>query len=1146
MFDIDNTRIIRRNRIIDFVLPDHTKVARAFNNGQVVDYVIFNDSESDISIVNFLHSVKDKILSIFVYELDLKKAFKCNFSLSVHFINVIDVTMRFAYKTRNASLLQVEDSNDFIEDQFQALLSDVENRQLNKSGWSLNGIEFLEVRISRHLYLPGRRHIKLPKWISDKKALYSIKNNDDHCFRYAIVAIYLRKNGMKKINMKQIKLNIHNFNFKINSPPTKRDMAKFCTLNSASINVFGVEGKHFYPIILAKDIKSNHYNLLYYENGNYAHYFPILSLSRLVGSQINKSEAKKYFCLRCLLHFPSKERLAIHIKFCGDEHLAKIKLPAEKSFYKFDRFDAVNKTKIIITMDTESYLRPVYTCAPNPNSSFTNNIQKHELAAFAMYLYCEVDNDMTKNIPRGYYGEISKNSEELEDKMIKYFDKVARTSARFFTSDFPIHMSIEDEQNFREATKCFICYKPFTAEDPKIREHDHDLEFNNYRGSSHRSCNLLVRRKKFIPIWAHAMGAYDSHYLIRMFASRNFKIKLIPHNIERYISFSVWFSGIELRFNDSFLIFHDKLETVLSSLPHDKFIETKKSFVKESHDLIMAKLPFPYSYLSGPDSLDCTEYPDKKYFTNDLNGEEISNEQYEKGKKIWNVFKCKNFADFTSIYCMSDTIMLNDALLYFRKILYDSFGVELMAFYTLPQASISCMLKLSGVQIQVFDESMQVEYEMTQRALFGGLVNCNVRYTEASENKHISYIDANGLYAFISAEYKAALSDYTLVDPKSKDWAIAATSGEFGYLIECDFFFPDCLQDDLNCLVPAYERKCISGSNIPRLVSDFSPKKNSVITLQHYQLLLRLGVQITNISLVLRFKQDLYMSKFMQILNGWRKNSLNSFTSGLYKSIQNFCIGKLNENLVNRQNIEICTDPKRLDKLIRKGTFKNRHIYEYENFSMTLVEMAKSVVLMNRPIIVCAVIWNLSKVHMYDMWYFKMRPVFGLSQKLIFQDTDSFCFSYECDDCVLPFQKLEQYMDFSNLSPSHPLYNPKNKKVLGKFKFETGDSTIQAVVCVKSKVYSLLFDDSSCLNKLKGVQRNYVKRQLSFDDYKNCVLNNETKFAIYNSIGSKQHNIHTFQQCKLALQNSDGKRHILSDGINTKAHFHHSLKETCI
>jgi len=149
-------------------------------------------------------------------------------------------------------------------------------------------------------------------------------------------------------------------------------------------------------------------------------------------------------------------------------------------------------------------------------------------------------------------------------------------------------------------------------------------------------------------------------------------------------------------------------------------------------------------------------------------------------------------------------------------------------------------------------------------------------------------------------------------------------------------------------------------------------------------------------------------------------------------------------------------------------------------------------------------------------------------------DTDSIGFTFKSKNPDLIFKKLAHHFDFSNLPVDHVLYSIENKGVLGKFKLETGGKKVLALCCVKSKVYSLLFEDS-CVKKLKGVQRDYVLNKLTFDDYVNCVKNGEKRFALYKTIISREHELFTVQQCKLALECTDHKRFMLPDRINTLA-----------
>jgi hypothetical protein len=1138
--DIDNSGLVRRHVVTNFSLPDGTEVAKAYSNNLYIDYVLYNNDENEVSIANFLEVIKHKIVSIFSHELNVKKFVKCNMFLSILYVNIIDVTMRFAYKSRNSILYALEDSEMFLQDHFQQLLQDVENRELKQSGWSLLAIQHLEVRISKYKPIPGRSFVPLPRWIKLKRAVLSIKNDDDFCFKYAILAIHLKSIG-QKATFPNFRKYENAYNFNINFPPFKKDVLKFCSLNKVSLHLFGLEEKNFYPMIISKKTENSHFNILYYETHGKAHYYPIYSLSRLLGSQINKHGKTKFFCLRCLLSFDSQFRLDVHTEMCGNEILTKVVLPENEQFFKFDRFDAIQQNYIIMTLDFEAFLIPIDTCQPREHQASTTFTHKHELASFGAYLKCTLKSKDTSKVPKGYYGKISKNSQTVENELVEYLYRVARGCAPFFACDYPLHMSEEQEANFQASTACYICYKPFTDDSNyRVRDHCHFISKNNYRGSAHTLCNIKARKNKFIPCYVHCLGQYDAHFLVKIFTERKIKIRIIPHTIEKYISFTIILNGVMIKFLDSFLLFHTKLETVLESLPKEYFHETKKNFPTNSHELIMGKLPYPYSFLTNRDNLDFESYPDKIHFTNDLTGEPITEELYARGQDIWNLFDCKSFAEFTAIYQMTDSILLADGILYLRQIIFEKFGVELTCFLSLAQVAVTCMLKLSKTQIQVFDQSMQDAYDLVSRGCYGGLVTCNKRFVEATETRHLNVADFNSLYLFCLDNFKMPISGYKFVDKNLKDWSIASTNGNFNYVLEIDLYYPTSIHDKLNDLVPTCERKVPPGARTARLVSDFSPKSNYVVFLPHYQLLLRLGVQITKIHQVLQYKQDFYMMDYIRIIAQWRKDATNCFQSSLFKNLGNFIPGKMAEKQLGRKSIEIVLNEKRLEKLVRKGNFHDRQIFNFPNFDMVLVEMTKPVVTLDRPLIISAVVWSMSKVHLYSYWYFTLKPKFGPSLSLIACDTDNYIYCYDTNDYVADLFSLREHFDFSNLDPSSVLYNTDNKRVLGKLKLESSGKRVLAACCLKSKVYSLLFEDSS-VNKLKGIQKHYAKNVLTFEDYKSCVLSKTVRFARYKSIISKEHNIYTVTQSKLALECTDYKRHILPDGINTLAHHHYRI-----
>ena len=85
---------------------------------------------------------------------------------------------------------------------------------------------------------------------------------------------------------------------------------------------------------------------------------------------------------------------------------------------------------------------------------------------------------------------------------------------------------------------------------------------------------------------------------------------------------------------------------------------------------------------------------------------------------------------------------------------------------------------------------------------------------------------------------------------------------------------------------------------------------------------------------------------------------------------------------------------------------------------------------------------------------------------------------YERDACYI----------FANIE-YHRLYSTKKKqKVLGKMKDECAGVPIAEVVCLRSKMYSVLKANEKIIKKAKGVKSNVVKKQISHENYKETLF----------------------------------------------------------
>ena len=108
-------------------------------------------------------------------------------------------------------------------------------------------------------------------------------------------------------------------------------------------------------------------------------------------------------------------------------------------------------------------------------------------------------------------------------------------------------------------------------------------------------------------------------------------------------------------------------------------------------------------------------------------------------------------------------------------------------------------------------------------------------------------------------------------------------------------------------------------------------------------------------------------------------------------------------------------------------------------------------------------ILELSKLHMHETYYDKLKPYFGLENlQLHYIETDGLILSIKTQNNIKDLKNLEDFFDFSNLDENHELYGNKNKKLIGKFKIETPKNIwIDEFVCLISKTYSFKCKDNT-------------------------------------------------------------------------------------
>ena len=98
-----------------------------------------------------------------------------------------------------------------------------------------------------------------------------------------------------------------------------------------------------------------------------------------------------------------------------------------------------------------------------------------------------------------------------------------------------------------------------------------------------------------------------------------------------------------------------------------------------------------------------------------------------------------------------------------------------------------------------------------------------------------------------------------------------------------------------------------------------------------------------------------------------------------------------------------------------------------------------------------------------------------------------------------PSKSMKKHYDISEYSKESRLYDVGKKKVTGKFKDESPDEVKESFVGIRSKCYTFK-TKNNVVKKAKGVNKVVVKKNVSFDDYKNCVQNDQPKNVKINAI----------------------------------------------
>lgn len=1071
----------------------------------------------------------------------------------------------FTFRSRTQPIIDEEDIIDIYRDAIQEIKEGIETFNNSGSGWTISKIEGLDVQLVDYTPLSGESYMELPKFIADKKAVINIKNTDDKCFMWAVTRALNMESGHNERVTIKLKEAVENYDWTdLPFPTSIRDISIFEKKNKGiAINVLSCDYNDsrngvVYPLRVSKVKDGEDVNLLLISNldkeKSNSHYCVINSLNRLLDSQVSNNKEKKYFCLRCLLNFPSEDKLKDHKEYCDKNGVVRITLPDDGAKLRFSHANRSQRLPFVIYADFESTIEPMDTCQPNPKESYTMKIQKHTPNSFAYYVKCSFDDSKSEMV-----SFVAENKET--DVASEFINSINNKVKEIYSKNsFPKTPKYVSKAIIEAEEYCASCgsSKFMDDNDPKLEKVGMYCHYTGkYLGAKHKKCKPNIQ--KIYPIYFHNLSGYDAHLFITKF--KDCKVSCIPSNEEKYISFStsltldtytpkkggkpVNING-EIRYLDSYRFMPSSLDSLAKNLEKSQCYNLAKYYKKEKLDLMLIKGVYPYEYMDNLDKMNDTQLPPIKAFHSKLSGETKSLAEYNHAQLVWNKFNCKTFRDYHEIYNISDVLLLADVFENFRDVCMKNYGLDPGHYYTSPGLSWDACLKLTNINLDLLTDYEMVL--MVKNGIRGGISMISNRlgiannkymenYDPNKESKYIQYLDANNLYGWAMSNPLPTSKFEWMSEQDIKYWE------DIPCILEVDIEYPQELHDLHNDYPMAPENIKTDGSNVNKLTPNLQNKYKYVIHHVALKQCIELGLKITQVHRGIKFIESPWLKEYITLNTNLRTKATNNFEKDFFKLMNNSVFGKTMENIEKRVDIKMVTDHKKLINYTSQPNYDRCTIFS-EDF--IAVHMKRTRLHYDKPIYLGMSILDLSKTLMYDFHYNYMKKKYGTNAKLLFTDTDSLAYEIKTDDVYLDFKDdIQARFDTSDFKEDHPAIklgfkNGINKKVIGMFKDEAGGRQIDEFVGLRAKLYSYTIGEYNS-KKCKGVKRAVVENTITHEDYKKCLLEGKNAIRAMNVLRSHRHEMYGEEINKLALSSNDTKRYILEDKISTLAWGHYKI-----
>lgn len=973
----------------------------------------------------------------------------------------------------------------------------------------------------------GGSFIELPYYIKKSQSIINIKNNDNKCFLWSILAhlypscsnpnrVSKYKKYEKTLETRRIKWPISFDQFDMFSQDNSINFCIYEIIVSDDEKETNKKSRLVQIYNQTDDFIKNEptINLLLYKG----HFMYIKNLSGLVKCLL-QTKRSVYVCYNCgesyYYTINAYEKHLLNCPYLDSELIYKLDESNEKIYFK-NNYKS-HRVPNCVYADFESILEPIDNTLDDSKDikvdANSKKLTRHIPCAVGIAFW---DNEILQET---YH--LAKTGQECIDLFLDTLENIGKKMAHRFNYykglELKKMVGCAEKQGEKDNV-CCICKKTgakFITEST--------INSSMVVGVCHEFCRMsYFKQIKSIPVLFHNLKNYDAHLFIDSLAKRFKNLSCIPITKEKYISFKACFwveqVQIEFRFLDTIGFLGGSLASNVSTLSSFNFINKVKSNLEwKNLHLLDNKLPFPYEYIKSFDVLNEDSLPldDKDWFSTLKNACPCKNEIIlaHKTFKEWN---CKSIGDYMLLYLRMDVILLMEVFEKFRYLAMEEYHLDPLHYYTTPGFAWDAALKYTNVKLDVLNTDELVGFFIHKGVIRGGISTVSeLKYAKSDcIDSNIMYYDVTNLYGYAMTK-SLPTGNFKIQSFKCDDSITSITQALeilqnysdddiTGYMFEVDIEYPIDLLPLHNALPFLVER--INGKLIPILRDKYNYRLHICILKQA----IKAGLLLKRIHKIVSFDQSKWLKDYIMHNTNERAKTKDPNKRNFYKLMNNSVYGKTMENILNRSKFNIY-DTSTFNLKMKRVDFRNK-VKSITQLTPNIIisEESGMIPVYNKPIYIGFSILEISKHHMYTLLYDVIKVKFKTS-KLMYMDTDSL---------ILYINERVNYVGIEDW------FDLNSKGVLGTLKDEYPHSPITKFLCLKSKCYILETLNGYKIVKNKGVTSNEGLDFKDFEEMLDAEIRKDYVFKKTNQINfrSINHQIYTISTDKISLTSLDDKR----------------------